>query len=158
MGLAVGDGPGGVAVGVSEGVGVMVGVGVRVGKVGTAVGVLVDLGVRLGWIVAVACGVSGVHVGCKEVAVAVGTVGRSATLATVGSIVGVANASVILVLTLLLSWLKLARCLGETMSSTTMITAIAAKMSNAAVNTFKQPLKQPLLEFFWLKIGFFFVG
>ena len=37
--LAVGEGPGGVSVGVLEGVGVCVGVGVRVGKVGTGDGV-----------------------------------------------------------------------------------------------------------------------
>lgn len=105
--------------------------------------------------VAVACGVSGVQVGCKGVVVPVGTVGRSATLATVGSMVGEASASAIWVLTLLLSWLKLARCRGETMSSTTMITASAAKMSNAAVSTFRQLPRQPLLEFFfWLNIVF----
>ena len=92
MGLAVGVGPGGVMVGVLEGVGVQVGVGVFVGKVGTAVAVFVDLGVLLGRMVAVACGVSGVQVGCKAVAVPVGTVGTWATLAAVGKGVEVSNA------------------------------------------------------------------
>lgn len=64
-----------------------------VGNVGTGVAVLVGLGVLLGLMVAVACGVSGVQVGCKAVAVAVGTVGTWATMATVGNGVGVSNAS-----------------------------------------------------------------
>jgi len=89
VGLAVGVGPGGVIVGVLEAVGVCVGVGVFVGNVGIGVGVCVAFGVLLGLMVAVACGVSGVHVGCKDVAVAVGTVGIWAMLAIVGSRVGI---------------------------------------------------------------------
>lgn len=148
MGLAVGVGPGGVMVGVSDGVGVMVGVGVRVGKVGTAVGVPVACGVLLGLMVAVSNGGSGVQVGCSGVGVALGTVGTSATLAIVGSGVAVASDSESCVLILLLSWPKFVRSPGERMSKATRPTARAAKISSAAVNTFKQLLKHPLLEFF----------
>lgn len=109
MGLAVGDGPGGVIVGVLEGVGVRVYVGVMVGNVGTGVAVLVGLGVLLGLIVAVAWGVSGVHVGCKAVAVPVGTVGIWATLATVGNGVCVAKAFASWAFTSLFNCVKLVR-------------------------------------------------
>ena len=135
-------------VGVFEGVGVQVGVGVRVGKVGIGVGVPVDLGVLLGLMVAVAGGVSGVQVGCKEVGVALGTVGTRAILATVGNGVDVARASAIWAFTSLLIWFKLARNPGEMTRKMKMRTARAAKMSNTAVITFMQLLKQPLLELF----------
>lgn len=88
-------------VGVLEGVGVRVYVGVMVGNVGTGVAVLVGLGVLLGLMVAVAWGVSGVQVGCKAVAVPVGTVGIWATLATVGKGVGISSVFVSFAFTLL---------------------------------------------------------
>lgn len=93
--LAVGDGPGGVIVGVLEGVGVQVGVLVRVGNVGIAVGGFVALGVLLGRIVAVAGEGCGVQVACNGVPVGGALVGTAAMFATVGSIVGVAKAAAI---------------------------------------------------------------
>jgi hypothetical protein len=141
-------GPGGVIVGVSEGVGVIVAVGVRVGKVGTGVTVYVDCGVLLGLMVAVASGVSGVQVACRGNGVALGSVGTRATLATVGNGVFVAKAAAICALALSLTWLIFARNPGERMSIITIPMTKAAMISSAAVNTFKQLLKQPLLEFF----------
>ena len=98
--------------------------------------------------VAVSRGGSDVQVACRGNGVALGTVGTWATLATVGSGVDVASAAAICAFTLLLSWPKLVRNWGEKMSKATKMTARAAKISSAAVNTFKQLPKQPLLEFF----------
>lgn len=124
-----------------------------VGNVGTGVAVFVGLGVLLGLMVAVAWGVSGVQVGCKEVSVAVGvavdvgTVGTWATLALVGNGVDVSKAFAIWTFTSLLNWVKLARSWGERINKMNMMMASAAKMSNAAVNTFRQ-LPLLLLDFF----------